>query len=774
MKKLGHILILMIAFSWIALSFIEVYSPFTAIGKILSYPGGIYSRNLPESTLDLSGTNHELEISLDEHGIPTIVGKSSKDVAFGLGYMHARDRYFQMEMITRTVQGEVSALMGEKTLNRDIFWKPLKTDELAQKEWENLKKRKPKTYNYLLAYNNGIRYYLANESSGTQSFEYSLLGVQPREWKNHYPLLLSYYMSKMLAYSSNDHSWATNLSNLSEDMYSEWFDHRNMDQYEYMYQDTFKSPELEPKVVIDSSKLDSLTPLNLEELQNSIVVGSNNWAISGSKSGTGKSILCNDTHLDIMLPNPWYQAHLKCDEFHVQGFTIPCVPYVMTGNNERISWGITNCHWDEIDLFSLKVNDDSTGYMLNGNEQKFKVQTNVITVKGAEDYVWKTRHCEHGLVKKSASGVYAEKWYALDFESSIFAFEKVMRARNWSQFKDGLREFTFPPQNFAYTDSEGNVGMMSAGILPLRPANYKGEMLDGTKPFEPKYVRFENLPQAPLSDSGYVSSANQVQGKANYYIHHYWGAPYRAERINEFIEAKEKLLVDDMRILQTDKVDMSVKPTIALFDSIPLSGKPKEWVGELKSWNGEMNPILKTPIKYAYLQKAINYVMSKEMEKQGIDWIPEYQNILNTLEKETLDFGKLPDVKSETLLRASLDSAVFWYDKNVQDSLNYGSYSPFNMKHIIPIPGIGKQVDGKGGSSYTVDVNGAARHGASMRTIIEMGITPNVQTILAGGQSGRVNSPNYADQVGKWKVGEYNIIDFGMNSTKKPNMVFRK
>lgn len=759
MKKIIHITIIALSIGWLSLSFNGLYGPFAPVGKLFSYPEGIFFRTLPADELAFENTGYTCNIFLDAYGVPTIKGKTSKDVAFGLGFMHARDRYFQMEMITRTVQGTMSEVLGSLTLNSDKFWKPLNCDERAIADLEYLKNERPKVYEYMMSYSEGIRYYLQQEGGSEQFFEYALLGEQPREWKDHYPMLLSFYMSKILAYDAYDLAWATNLSHLSVEEYERFYKTQT-ENYPYQHADTFRTNQLSTQPVNTDSSL-SLLPFDKVEQQKKLSIGSNNWAISKGKSASGNAILCNDTHLDITLPNPWYQAHLICDDFHTQGFTIPCSPYVLTGNNEYFAWGITNAQWDEVDMFKLQLAADSNAYMVDGKEMTFQRQENVINVKGSPDVIFTTQHSIFGLVKKVGGNTYAEKWHALDFNSSSAAFEGLTKGKNWDDFINGLKEYTYPPQNFAFADKNGNVGLITAGKLPVRPANYNGGLLDGSTAYHATYIEFEQLPQSYRGDSGYISSANQLQAATNYYANYTWVEPYRGARIQEVLSSKKQLTRADVKQLHIDQEDHSFHTTLKLFHSIPLEGRKKEWITELQAWNGQMSPELKTPIKYLVIYKALNGYFERYFKAKGVDWGPSYYNMVNVLSSnDTLKLGSeliaTAAIKSEIL-----DSALVLYDRFVTDETTYGQLSAFTMHHILRIPGLQASVQGKGGNSNTVDVNGHGIHGASMRTVIELGgETPKIETVIAGGQSGRVNSPHYKNQVEMWKTGAYHTIDF--------------
>lgn len=771
--KIKHSILLLISIGWIILMCIRVYNPFSSIGKLFSYPEGLFNRDLPQAEIEFEDVGYNCEISFDKFGVPTISGDKSDDVAFGVGYMHARDRYFQMELITRTVQGNLSEIMGDLTINSDLFWKPMHCDSLAKKELEYLQKNDPEVYNYLQSYSDGIKFYLENEKQDEQFFEYILLDENPRMWEDHYPLLLSFYMSNMLAYDENKFDWASNLSNMSESDFNQFYKTLESDNYPYIFNDSVSFSNKIPKINISKENLVA-TIFNQKDFKKQLSIGSNNWVISNRKSSSNNSLLCNDTHLDIKLPNPWYQVHLICDEFHVQGFTIPCIPYVVSGNNDKIAWGITNANWDEVDLFQLKLSKDSLKYILDKKEYNFSLKRDVIKVKGEEDIIIETKYSIHGIVKNKNGVVFAEKWHALDFFGSSASFSAIMKSNDWDSFKNGLKKYTFPAQNFVFSDAKGNIGAISAGVLPYRFKDYRGELLDGSISHKFTYVPFNDLPQQYGNDSEFLYSANQLPAKSNYYINYSWAEQYRASRINTVLSQKTKLNFLEMKSLQTDQVDNSFFEIIKLYDSISFDNKQEKWFHELRKWDGNMNAESKVALKFHMLTLSFEHYFNEYFNGKKITRTPSMNHMINALRNESI---KLNDkmVSTEKVKRSIVDYSIILYNQYVKGDMNYGNFSPFFLNHILGIPGLGDMVDGKGGNSNTVDVNGYSEHGASMRTIIELSEnSTHIETILAGGQSGRVNSPDYRNQTRMWKEGEYNKIDFRINNKKKVNIRFKK
>lgn len=769
-KKIIHLIIIAIAFSWLSLSFVSVYNPFGAIGKLFSYPEGIFFMTNPEENLVLNNTDFEVHIFLDEYGIPTIKGESANDVAFGLGFMHARDRYFQMELITRTVQGRLSEILGKSTLQNDIFWKPLEIEKLALKEWDDIQKQNPDVHSYLMAYNKGIRNYLSTEEKSALFPEYKMLDEQPLVWKDHYPLLLSYYMSHMLAYSGNDLDWALNKGKLPQNLFNQLFSVQ--EDYPYMYSEIYGS-EKNRTLPIDSSSSASANPIARREMEKNQSIGSNAWVVSNSRTSGKGAFLCNDTHLTISMPNPWYQAHLICNDFHVQGFTIPCNPYVLSGNNEDIAWGITNTHWDEVDVFKLQA--DGNYYTVDGVRKEFKTKTIEIELKGEEPYVFETKHSDFGIVHERDGEFFAEKWHALDFNSSVMAFGKLNVAQNWNDFRTALKKFTFPPQNFVFSDKSGNIGMISAGKLPRKSATYNGEVLDGSKTMLTEYVDFDDLPQYYYGDSLFASTNNQLQARANYYLNYNWTAPYRALQINKLLSKSTSLTMEDMKEAQTNKTDLSFYATLKLYEEIDLNQEQSSFLGVLKTWDGKVLASSKEAVKYYYLYNAIAQNFDAFLENEyGFSWRPSYEKILEIMEPSEKHIETI--VPAKEFLLAALDTARTWNVRYANDETIYSHVQPFYMNHMLRIPGLGRVIPEKGGNSNTLDVNGYGEHGASMRSIIRLAKNEaEIYTVLAGGQSGRITSSNYDNQISKWKSGTYHQVDFFLkNKPEQPSIIFKK
>ncbi|HET6245173.1 MAG: penicillin acylase family protein [Bacteroidetes bacterium] len=764
-----RILVLLLCFLWIGLTFYRPAGLFQSIGTLFTYSTGVFSLRSPDAkvgNIELkSQGKFEVDIHIDIIGIPHIYGKDASNVSFGMGYMHARDRYFQMEIITRVVQGRLAEVLGKKVTSSDIFWKPLEIEVKAMEVLSELHVEQPEVYKQLMAYNAGVSFYIDQEKPNNNSPEYRLLGFAPRKWESHYPVLLSWYMNYMLTYKDRHAEREQVLLSLPANLIEELYGLNN-EQYPFIITDTTFTtviPENSSPVKV-FGKLDKQTEtIGEKELRQSI--GSNNWAVSANKSATARAMLCNDTHLDISLPNPWYEAHLVCPEFNVYGFSIPCSPFIISGYNENIAWGITNGGWDLSDRFLLKTNPDNKNeYWYEGAWKKMQEKQYVIRQNNAKDTVVKQQFTIYGPVVHGEKQVYAQKWYPAGKTSSVISFNYLARAKNWEDFKNALSYFSYPPQNFAYADKQGNIGMISAGKMPLRYAGYKGGLLDGSKKHREQFVPFSSLPQQFKPAQGFVYSANQNPANTDYYIEYDFHDTYRAKRIFQLLAQNKNLSIKDMKAIQADRKDIGIEDIKALIKKYKKATGKWKLIEPLEHWNGEISASSKEAILYSYFAYCLRNTFQKILKSEfEITEIVNNSNLVSFLLKnDTFRIGEKTIVVNDFLeecLKATQEHLQkdFGEDYNKAD---YSYYSSFDIKHLVHFPGLGAKVTDAGGNVNTPNVNTQRVHGASMRSIIIMDEKPKALTVLAGGQSGRANSSNYKNQLEDWKNVLYHKAQF--------------
>ncbi|GAA0731512.1 penicillin acylase family protein [Aquimarina litoralis] len=758
MKVIKTVLTLVLCIGWIFITNYK-FEPINSIGPLLTYKTGLLSIPLPENEIkEIHSNKHKPKVYIDDIGIPHIYGKKNNDVAFGMGYMHAKDRYFQMEMITRTVLGEMSEVFSEETVSSDSFWTPYEFDRKSKELLEDYKKNAPEFYEYLLAYSEGVNEYLLHNKNTDPL--YKIFGETPRDWKPEYSLLVTWYMSWSLTYFDQHVGLNEVLTSLSDE------------ERDYFY-------PLHPKGLKtilpsnDSIKtrkkkkyLESVATTNIEENTNPLGfhtgIGSNNWVVNAIKTKNGKSILANDPHLFLTLPEAFYEVHMVSGSLAVYGFSIPGVPVIVSGHNNQVSWGITNGEWDLVDRYQLKVKNDSL-YFYEDNWVPFDKKQYTIRVKGKKDKLINHKTTLHGkVIQENNKEYYAQYWYASDKSYSVKSMFEMMQSKNWDDFTSSLKDYGYPPQNFIYTDKNDNIGVVCAGKLPNRDQNYMGELLDGTQKSQMRNA-IDTLWYTQNPSNNFLFSGNQQPIQNNtYFGYHGLKDDYRVERINSLLHEKNDWGIDEIQKMQSDEVDLSFFEFKELLDIYGVDNKYQELVNGLMDWNGDMKADNNQALIYELLRRGIEKEAKKFAKKYlKVNRSPSFKYFTKYLkDKEYVIANATP--KNEILNKVlhSVDSILNHHHGKEWKKETYKNISTLKINNISFIPGLGVKIEDVGGNTNTINMNTKYHHPV-FRAIYEMNKEEiKAYTVLAGGQSGKINSNHYKDQLELWRKGKYKQSQF--------------
>ena len=496
-------------------------------------------------------------------------------------------------------------------------------------------------------------------------------------------------------------------------------------------------------------------------------IGSNNWVVNNTKTKSKQNILANDPHLFLTLPEAFYEAHLATDKFKVYGFTIPGVPVIVSGHNDKISWGITNGEWDLVDRYKLQVKNDSL-YLYKGKWIPFTIKNYTIRIKGKPDYIEKSKSTVHGKVIKEEDGqYYAQHWYAAEKSNSTKAMYEVMKSQNWDGFSTALKEYSYPPQNFAYSDVNNNIGIVCAGQLPERSSGYVGQLLDGTKKYTPAKP-LNSFWSAYNPDKGFLFSANQQPIQNNVYFGAHGAKDnYRAKRIYSLLEKNKNWTVKDIQKMQSDIVDISLEDFKTLMNNYKVKSKYSDIVKELKNWDGTMSgqgnqALIYETLREVSIAEAKEFAKNKLQVKQepSLEYFIKYLND----KKYTIPADNKQKIVDE-IFEKTLDTLTKQYG-NGWKSVTYKTISNFDINNILFIPGLGEKVENSGGNINTININTKTFHPV-FRAVYEVKDGKmQAHTILAGGQSGLINSIHYKDQIEPWSKGQYKEVQFENNPDK--------
>ncbi len=555
---------------------------------------------LPDHELDVSGLplTDFVEVIRDERGIPHIYGTNVGDILFAQGYVHAQDRFWQLEFWSHLSTGRLASLIGEPGVGADLLFRTFGFNRVALEEYENLP---PEFKQDLIHYTNGINAYIESRPQNRLSLEHFFLQFINPDYKvgtyePHYPLA----WAKMMAYDLNGNfeqeirnskTFNTLTPEIAELLRPPYPDEHPYIVEEWEGKGSFAS-------VGKSNNIEQLYQALFvryvtRDLQTNQALGSNSWAISGEHTESGLPLLANDPHLSVQLPAIWYENGLHCYpknrdcELDVVGFSFAGSPYIVIGHNSHIAWGFTNMGPDVQDLFIEKINPSNPNqYEVDGEWQDMDRVTEIIEVAGSEPIVIEVRSTRHGPIVSDRSYPvnlnpeedqvsFADEarielpdnfsvslsWPALIPGNTFIGIRDFNYAKNWEEFRDASRLFDVPAQNLLYADVDGNIAYQSPGKLPIRAEGLVGDLpIPGwlSENDWQGFVPFEDLPYTINPSSGYIITANQSvhpeQPWPNYYAR-----GYRAEAIERVINQyiSEKISVDDMEAMQINNFDYS-------------------------------------------------------------------------------------------------------------------------------------------------------------------------------------------------------------------------
>lgn len=733
--------------------------------NIAAYHGGILSLQEPPppAALTLPTPVRGAQVYIDSLAVPHIFGQDAPGVAYALGYMHAKERYFQMELLSHVVSGRLAELVGEAGLGSDREWKPFEFERKGQLILDSLQAADPALHAYLTAYSQGVNAYLAQEVPAQRDPLYLVFGRAPQAWKPYNSFLLQWYVAAQLSYYDDYLDKQELLDKLPEQVRGMLYpDYPTTPDYIVPATATAGPSAEKPaagKAVVSvfrprQANLFATRPTNKS-------LGSNNWVVGPQRTASRQVLLCNDPHLALTAPNIFYEVQLQCPSFHLYGYTIPGIPMVLTGHSNRIAWGVTNGSWDVTEQYVLRLHpQDSTRYWLDGRWEKMQTNTYRLQVKDSDPQVERVEYSVFGRVIRKGPLVYALRWHPQNGTQAVQALWRVMQATNWQQFRTALRRYDYPSQNFVYGDVEGNIGEISAGKMPLKPARYAGGMLDGTTRPLQRYVPFDSLPQSYNPGQGYLFSANQEPQRGPYYYAAHWFEDlYRPRRINTLLQQGSAFTKDQMIAMQQDVVDLSVKDVQQLLRKYTTTREQSAEWRTLARWNGTLEAASPQARFYKAFRRSAQLTGKQLAGRLGVKAAPSFDQLLHFL----LTYDTLPTatgpVQSKALVRRLLAQTDSLYQAAGNSDEEGASPYDFSVAHISSVPGLETQVRGVGGSENTINVNYDAH--SVIRTVVEIG-PKGVSSwmVTGGGQSGRINSRFYGQQLEAWKRNGVHATQF--------------
>lgn len=537
---------------------------------------GLYAwRAVPETQgrLEVQGPLAAISIERDAHGIPTIRAQNLRDLAFGLGFVHAQDRLWQLETHQRIGAGRLAEAFGEPALKNDQFLRALSVRETARRQWEQVRGQ---TRELLQAYADGINAHVRQHMTARPP-EFVILGLEPTPWEPADSLAWAIMMAWDLGANWNNELLRMRLGlrlplNRINELLPPYPGDAPLATADYVQ--LFRELKVDPDL---GRQAELAAPESGVE-----GVGSNNWVLAGTRTTTGAPLLGNDPHLKLSAPALWYVARLEAPGLRVAGATMPGLPMVVLGQNEHIAWGFTNTAPDVQDLYLEELHpQDATRYRTPDGWQPFETREEVIRVKGRPDVRMTVRASRHGPVISDAPGVaegltgpaqssryvLAMRWTALDVpNTTVEAGLALNRARSVDEFIRASALHVAPMQNMVVADRAGHIAMVAAGRVPLRRADHDLKGLVPAPGWEARYDWQGYLdpsltPRERDPARGWIATANQRIHAADYphFITSEWTLPYRQQRIEELLEARPRHDMNSLAAIHADITSLAAR-----------------------------------------------------------------------------------------------------------------------------------------------------------------------------------------------------------------------
>jgi penicillin amidase len=730
----------------------------------------------------IDGLSDEVEVLRDKYGINHIYANNQNDLFFMQGYLAAKDRLFQFEIWRRQATGTVSEIFGEEELDRDIGTRLFKfrgnmEDELNHYHEDG--------FEIVSSFVSGINKYIEeiNKTPSQLPIEFKLLDIKPEKWTNED--VISRHQG-LLGNIEQELNIGRAVSLIGEERVKElmWFHPKEPDisldndlKYEDLKQDilrlynAYREPiEFKKNYILDKyqSKDEIAFTESNDHINDEYSIGSNNWAISGDKSFNGYPILANDPHRSLSNPSLRYMAHLVAPGWNVIGGGEPEIPGISIGHNGIGAWGLTVFRTDAEDLYVYDLNpNNDLQYMHKGKWRNFEVVNESIAVKDKEDVNVELFYSVHGpvtFIDKKRKKAYAVKngWSEVG-GSPYLASLRMDQAKNWKEYREASNYFNIPGENMVWADKYGDIGWQAVGIAPVRKTHSGLVPVSGNGNFEwENYIEIIEKPNLFNPEKGYIATANQNVTPEDYdrwdVIGYDWADPYRGDRVNSFLESKDKFNMEDMTNLQIDYYSIPSKQIIDMSkdyitNNLEHFKKLIEWDNILDKSSIEAGIYIEwqTQIYFEFMKK---FVPESVQEYIYVQIYKIIEGISKMSAQEKAEFlNKTFDLTIKSLIEKYGDESSGW----IYGQENYKHvkiYHPLekvvndSIKDIIGLNTYPRGGDGFTPGSTSSELN--QRSGGSFRVVINTKDWDNSFATNSPGQSGNPKSKFYKNLYEDW------------------------
>ena len=737
---------------------------------------------------DLKG---DVDVYMDDRLVPHIYADNDEDAYYVQGYLHAKYRLWQMDFQTRVAAGRLSEIAGADKLSIDRFFRRLGMVYGAEQTEAYINEKNPVMKATVDAYTAGVNAYLKQLAPEDLPFEYKLMNFEPESWTPKKTYLFLMFMSYDL--TGRSASADLQLTNTR--------DYLGYDLFDQLY--TNQQDSLDPIIPIGTAYAEpSIVPVRpmssdmvylkkTPQVDIAKVVetpeapdpnnGSNNWAVGGSMTKSGKPILASDPHLGLNLPSLWYEVQITTPTHSTYGASFPGSPAVIIGFNDSLAWGVTNAGRDVLDYYELKFKDTTQNeYWYNGSWKSVTKRVEVIKVKDSADVIENISMSHYGPVMfdvnyqnpQSNGRTLAVKWTALNASTGVETFYQLNRAKNIDDYSKAIQLWKCPGQNFVVATKTGDIAIKQQGdfvarwdrqgdfIMPGEDSSYDWQGI----------IPFEENPMILNPERGFVSSANQKSTDASY--PYYLGTAssfplYRGISVNQQLSGKTQITAQDMQALQTNNYNVfaqQARPALMkLVDLNKLSPEAQRMVGTMTQWNLFNDPSEKGITIFKLIWDSVeNAVWGDELAGASIALTkPESFVLLEQMYRDS-NFKVADDIRTKDKIESLKDQVLLGIEKATvkclelekENKLSWEAFKATRVLHLTKIPALSRLNLPIGGGVNIINATGE-NHGPSWRMVVHLTDEIEAYGLYPGGQSGNPGSPYYDSFVDYWAAGKY-------------------
>lgn len=745
--------------------------------------GTVFAKNLKEET----------SIYYDTYGIPHIEAAHEEDAFYALGYTHAADRLFQMELLRRVAKGELSEILGDRLLKTDLFFRTLSLREISKKVVARMDFNKPQ-FKALKSYTDGINRFMEE----AKTIEFKILGIKPKPFTPEDTIAISGYMA--LSFSQ-----AFKVDPLLHHL-------KTKIGYEY-YKDFSLNlePKLQEKENISYAFVQSTRELlmGLPSPLNSMLpgvptfIGSNAWVVSGKLTESGYPLLANDPHIGFASPSVWYEAHMKAPNFELYGHYIAGLPFAPIGHTPKKAWGATMFQNDDIFFYKEKTNPKNSNQIeRDGKWIELEERKEVIKVKGEKDHIHLVKTSPHGPIINSIAEGYKDikepisMWWAFAFEENDMstAFYKLSHETKFEDIPEILDTVYAPGLNLLYADKEGHIAWWPTAKIPKLPPFFNTKaFIDGSNSENDikEFLSRTEKPNKTDPESGFLVSANNdpsLTQKVAYQVPGYYCHDQRYQRIKDLLkDGGDDFTVEDMKKIQLDdkenvRQDLIQKLVSVLDKPHEISSSEdklsKKTLELLRSWDGthglqEVGPT----VYYTFLSHLVHHFFHDKVSEDMYHSLLLTYHLYNFLEsiihkensiwwhenKNISQASVLAATWKETLKALSefigADPTLWYWEKAhiIEHVHAIGRKKPFHLIFNVGPRGAsgGYEVVNNQKFPLRKELPFKVRSGPSTRRVIDLKDTRHSWGISPTGQSGYFFDKHYKDQFELYLQGGY-------------------